>query len=111
MTELVTIILSIVTTLGGWEAVKYLINRKTNARISESQADASEFSVLKETNLFLQEQLIQKEKRFAEQTDLVRQLNTDNLELTRKCAKLEAERSLKLCEVRCCPNREPQSGY
>lgn len=111
MNDLITIILSIVTTLGGWEAVKYFVNRKTNARISESQADASEFGVLKETTLFLQEQLRDKEVRFAEQTERVRQLTADNLDLTRKCATLETERSLKLCEVRCCPNRQPQSGY
>ena len=32
MKEALTIVVSLVTALGGWEAVKYLINRKTNNR-------------------------------------------------------------------------------
>ena len=91
--------------------IKYLINRKTNTRKAEAEADSSEFTVLRDTVVFLQEQLQKKEERFAEQTDLVRKLTSENLELTRENAMLKAERSLKLCERRNCMNREPQSGY
>ena len=38
MKEALTIAVSLVTALGGWEAVKYLINRKTNNRIAEANA-------------------------------------------------------------------------
>lgn len=111
MSETITTIVTIISTLGGWEAIRYLINRKTNKRIAEAQADTSEFSVLRDTVIFLQKQLQDKEVRFAEQTDLVRKLNAENLELTRDSAMLRAERELKLCERRNCPRREPQSGY
>lgn len=111
MNEILTTILTIVTTLGGWEAIKYFINRKSNSRIAEAKADGSEFTVLRDTVVFLQEQLQKKEERFAEQTDVVRRLTAENLELTRENAMLKAERALKLCERRNCGNREPQSGY
>lgn len=111
MNEILTTILTIVTTLGGWETVKYFINRKSNRRIAEAKADGSEFTVLRDTVVFLQEQLQKKEERFAEQTDVVRRLTAENLELTRENAMLKAERALKLCERRNCGNREPQSGY
>ena len=111
MSETIATIVTIIGTLGGWEAIRYLINRRTNKRIEEAKADNSEFAVLQDIVLFLQKQLQDKEVRFAEQTELVRKLNAENLELTRDTAKLRAERELKLCERRNCPNREPQSGY
>jgi hypothetical protein len=107
--ELAMIIGSVLSALGGWELVKYLLNRKTNARLNDAQADESE--VLSKTNVFLQEQLAKKEERFAEQTEIVRKLNAENIELTARVARLEAERSMKLCERRGCAQREPQSGY
>ena len=111
MNDTIKTILTIVTTLGGWESIKYFIHRKSNSRIAEAKADGSEFSVLRDTVIFLQEQLQKKEERFAEQTGLVRKLTAENLELTRQNAMLKAERALKLCERRNCGNREPQSGY
>ena len=111
MKEIVLTVASVLGTLGGWEMIKYLLNRKTNTRKAEAEADSSEFTVLRDTVVFLQEQLQKKEERFAEQTDLVRKLTSENLELTRENAMLKAERSLKLCERRNCMNREPQSGY
>ena len=111
MNEILTTILTIVTTLGGWEMVKYFINRKSNSRIAEAKADGSEFTVLRDTVVFLQEQLQKKEERFAEQTDVVRRLTAENLELTRENAMLKAERALKLCERKNCAQRQPQSGY
>lgn len=111
MNEILTTILTIVTTLGGWEAVKYIMHRKSLARKAEAEADSSEFSVLRETMVFLEQQLKEKEERFAEQTGVVRKLNAENLELTRENAGLKMEKSLKLCERRNCGQREPQSGY
>ena len=97
--------------IGGWELVKWFLYRKSNKRMAEAQADDSEFSVLSKTNTFLQEQLAKKEERFAEQTDRIRALTSENIQLTGRVARLEAERCMKLCEVRNCPNRQPQSGY
>ena len=109
--EWFTIIATLIGSIGGWEAIKWMLNRKANIKTSEAMADDSEFSVLAKTNVFLQEQLAKKEERFAEQTERVRALTTENIALVGKVAKLEAERSMKLCNVRACPNREPQSGY
>lgn len=111
MKEVVSIIISVVGAIGGWEALRYLLNRKSNQRIEEAKAESSEFSIIKETNLFLQQQLKYKEERFAEQTALVRKLNNENLTLTAEVTMLKAERAMKLCEKRNCPTREPQSGY
>lgn len=55
-------IISMVGALGGWEAVKYMINRKYNKRKEEAEADSVEFNVLRETVDFLQTQLQEKEK-------------------------------------------------
>lgn len=111
ITTIITIISSVLTTLGGAELVKWLLNRKANSRIKEAEADISEFTVLRDTMIFLEQQLKEKEERFAEQTGVVRKLNAENLELTRKTAMLETERGLKLCERRNCSQRQPQSGY
>lgn len=111
ITTIITIISSVLTTLGGAELFKWLLNRKANSRIKEAEADTSEFTVLRDTMIFLEQQLKKKEELFAEQTEVVRKLNAENLELTRKNAMLEAERELKLCKRRNCGQREPQSGY
>lgn len=110
-TQIITTIITLLTALGGWEAVKWFLTRKSNTRLAEAKADDSEFAVLAKTNIFLQEQLAKKEERFAEQTELVRTLTTENLALTAKVSRLETERSMKLCEVRGCQSRQPQSGY
>ena len=109
--DIAMVVTAVVGSLSFWELIKYLIHLRANSRKAESEADASEFSVLRETVVFLQEQLHKKEERFAEQTDVVRRLNAENLELVREVTMLKTERGLKLCERRNCLQREPQSGY
>lgn len=111
MKDILITVASVLGTLGGWEAVKYLLHRKANGRIAEAKADSSEFSVLRDTVIFLQEQLRDKEQRFAAQTDQVRSLTTENLDLVRENTMLKTERCLKLCERRNCLERIPQSGF
>lgn len=109
--QILTTIATIIATLGGWETIKYFLNRKTNKRKAEAEADSVEFTVLRQSVEFLQVQLQNKEKRFAEEIEVVRKLTTENLQLTSENVKLKTERSLKLCEHRNCAQREPQSGY
>lgn len=109
--DLIMLVSAIVGSLGFWELIKYLINRRANSRKADSEADASEFSVLRDTMIFMENQLKNKEERFAEQTAVVRKLNAENLELVREVTMLKTERGLKLCERRNCLKREPQSGY
>lgn len=111
MNEILVTIAAVIGTLGGWEMIKYFINRKTNARKAEAEADSAEFGVLRETVEFLQNQLHNKEERFADQNQLVRALNSENLDLTKRVTLLETEKAMKICERRNCGNREPQSGY
>ncbi len=139
-------IVSVVTVLGGWEGIKYLLNRNANKRIEAAHADVEEVKADKEQFEFLtiqieylQKQLTKKDeqlekkdeqiakkdeqiaklgdqidgmnKRFEEQTLLVRSQNTQILTLTQEKAGLLAERSLKLCEVKKCKDRQPQSNW
>lgn len=111
MSDIAQVIISIIGAIGGWEAVRYLINRKSNKRKEEAEADAVEFNVLRDTMLFLQEQLNEKEQRFAEQTELLRQKQSDVLELTKQLGEVELELQRYRCVVPKCGNRQPQNGY
>lgn len=115
----------VLTALGGWEFVKWLLNRKSNKRIAEANAESMELKNERDEFHFLRERLeykdsamMEKEKRFNEQTDLVRSLNRqlldqtiENGKLQARISALEAERAMKLCEKRGCIERQPQSGY
>lgn len=123
--EWITTLTTVVISLGGFETIKWLINRKSNSRIVNASADASElknevdeFHFLRERLEFKDKELMEKEKRFVDQTELVRELNRKLLDATIECGKkdaeiaaLKAERAMKLCERRGCMERQPQSGY
>lgn len=104
------------------ELVKWWKNRKTDGRIAETTADQAEFSTIAKTNLFLQQQLKEKEERFAQQTNLVRSQNAEIIQLTKEKAALEIEferykatSEIELNRVRCndqpCPWRQPPNAY
>lgn len=120
------IIVCILGAIGGLDFLKWLAktirNRKNDARIADSEADASEFHILQEECLFLQAQIKEKEERFAEQTGLVRKLNTEVLEITNKLAKAEIEHAremaaaeIQMTKVKCedldCPFRLPPNAF
>lgn len=123
--SIVTSVVSLLAALGGLEFLKWLWTRKSKARLAAAEADAAElkasadeYHLLKERIDNLNQQLSNKENRFDEQTQLLRQTNKELLEqikenglLSAKIAALEAERAMKLCQVRNCVKREPQSGY
>lgn len=108
-------ILTVLGSLGGFEAIKWAINawvnRKSNQRVEEAHADSEEFAVLREQIKFLQEDNISKEKRFAEQTDRLRKAQDELFESREELAKTKLELAMKRCEVKKCVNREPQNGY
>ena len=111
MSDIAQIILSIIGAIGGWEAVRYLINRKSNKRKEEAEADSAEFNVLRDTMVFLQEQLNEKEQRFAEQTSILRNTQSEVLDLTKNKGELELELQRYRCVVPKCASRQPQNGY
>lgn len=122
---LLTTLAGAVATLGGFELIKWLFYRKSNSRVAEANADSAElknevdeFHFLRERLEFKDKQLMEKEQRFVEQTELVRSLNKQLLEQTvengklkAEVSELKAERKMKLCERRGCRDRQPQSGY
>ena len=104
------------------ELVRWWKNRKTDGRIAETNADQAEFATISQTNLFLQQQLQEKEERFAQQTNLVRSLNVEVIQLTKEKAAIEIEferykaaAEIELNRVRCddqpCPWRQPPNAY
>ena len=59
--DIIGTLVTVLSAMGGWEAVKWFLNRKSNSRVAEAEADSAELHVMKETYEFLQEQLRQKE--------------------------------------------------
>ena len=115
------IIITVISTLGGFEGIKWWMNRKTNARMLDIKADSDEFHLLRDRLdtadrhlLEKEKQLYEKEQRFHEQTLMVREIQKqlldktqENGELKAEISALKAERAMKLCERRGCINREP----
>jgi hypothetical protein len=124
MTTIETIV-TIVSALGGFELIKWFYTRKSKAKVEEAEAevarikaDADEYHLIRERLDLLNKDMIEKEKRFMEQTNHVRELNRQLIDkeveignYKAKVSELEAERKMKLCERRGCANRQPQSGY
>lgn len=118
-------VIAVLGALGGFEFVKWLFTRKSNSRVAEAEAEIAEtkaereeFHLLRERLELADQQLLAKEERFHEQTQLVRELQRqlldktiENGQLQSRIATLEAERAMKLCQRRGCAEREPQSGY
>lgn len=101
--------------LGGLDLLKWtanlIMNRRNNARMADSQADLSEFHTMKEMIEFLQQQLKEKEERFAEQTGLVRSLNGEVISLTQAKAAVELDHALHRCDNLTCPHRLPPNAF
>lgn len=122
---IVTSVVSLIAALGGLEFLKWLWTRKSKARMAAAEADVAElkaekdeYYLLRERLEFMDKQMLGKEQRFDEQTAVLRevqkQLNEEiknNGLLSAEIAALKAERAMKLCQVRNCSRREPQSGY
>lgn len=125
MQDMITTAVALLGTLGGWELVRYLLNRRARKRqevaaadSAEIQAERDEYHLLRERLEFADKQLYEKEQRFNEQTGVLRETNRQLIEAERKIGQLQAEnsalkaeRAMKLCERRGCADRQPQSGY
>ena len=109
--SVIEIVATIIGTMGGWEAIKYLLNRKTNKRKEEAEADGVEFGVLRDSMEFLQNQLKEKEERFVNQTDRLRKLQDNYFELLKEKQSIELELQRFRCVRPKCAQREPQNGY
>ena len=118
-------VLAIVGALGGWEAIKWVLNtflyRKTNARKEDASADAAEIQNLLNVIGSLTTQLESSEKRTRERDAKVdyvygelRKEQHEKLELIREKHEIELktkEAEVRRCDVRGCGNRIPPSDY
>lgn len=118
-------IVTIIGALGGLELIKWLYTRKSKVKVEEAEAEikrikaeADEYHLIRERLDYLNKEMNEKEKRFTEQTDYVRKLNKELIDKETEIGNhkaeisaLKAERQMKLCQVRGCANRQPQSGY
>lgn len=111
MNQTIQLVISAITAMGGAEILRYFLFRRSDKRKASAEAATAEFRILQETNQFLQQQLKEKEERFAEQTSIVRQLNSDIIDLLKLKGKLECELATTRCQVRHCQNRQPQNEY
>ena len=86
---IISTVASLLGTLSIWEAVKYFLNRKTNKRMEEAEADSKEFATLRDMIEFLQGQLKEQEARYADQTERLRHTQDENFRLLEEKALLE----------------------
>lgn len=103
--DIITLLVSIFGSLLSYECVKFFYLRHSSKKQAVAEAEKSQFDVLKDTVLFLQEQLSMKEQRFAEQTDLVRKLNEINLKLSKENEVLKWDLEHFRCNDRDCNKR------
>ena len=100
MKEALTIVVSLVTALGGWEAVKYLINRKTNNRIAEANAFEVERNALIEDYKRVQEEVDKLKEQVAKLYKEIDGLKDDRLRLMQENGDLKL--ALKEAEKHVC---------
>lgn len=118
MGEVLQTLALVIGAVGGLEFIKWWYNRKSRSELEALQTDKEEFHFLRERIEYLNKEMEGKEKRFEEQTLHIRELNRQMLEMEidlgnkkAEISRLKAERAMKLCEVRGCDKRQPQSGY
>ena len=78
---------------------------------AKAEAKSADFDVLRETTEFLQQQLKEKEERFANQTERLRKVQDDYFTLLQEKAKVDLELQRFRCVRPKCAQREPQNGY
>ena len=100
MKETLTIVVSLITALGGWEAIKYLINRKANTRIAEANAFKVERDALIEDYRRVQGEVDELKKQVAKLYKEIDELKSDRLRLTEENHELKL--ALKEAEKHAC---------
>lgn len=90
----------LVTALGGWEFVKYLLNRKSNNRVAEANAFKIEREAIIEDYKRVQQEVDELKKKVDELYSRLHQLEGERLDLIRRNNELELQ--LKEAEKRVC---------
>lgn len=89
-----------VTALGGWEFVKYLLNRKSNSRVAEANAFDIERKAIIEDYKRVQGEVDELKKKVDELYKRLHELEGERLDLIRRNNELEIQ--LKEAEKRVC---------
>lgn len=110
--------LTILGTLGGLEAIKWMVNfyvnRKTNARKEDATADSMEDENERKQVDWLEKRLAERDAKIDTIYVELRQEQAAHLDEIHKRHETELklkESDMKRCEVRKCLEREPQTGY
>lgn len=90
----------LVTALGGWEFVKYLLNRKSNSRVAEANAFKIEREAIIEDYKRVQGEVDELKKKVDELYKRLHELEGERLDLIKRNNELEIQ--LKEAEKRVC---------
>ena len=118
-------VLAVIGTLGGWEAIKWILNtflyRRTNVRKEDASADAAEIQNLLYVIEKLNKQIERYDDRLKQRDDKVdaiyrdwRNSQNEVQQWTQKYHELELkskEAEIRRCDVRGCKDRIPPSDY
>lgn len=112
------ILLTIVTTFGGMEGIKwiaqYFANRKTNQRKEEANATAMETANKQKQVDWLESRLLERDKKVDSLYIELRQEQEKTMQQTDRINKLNLElmeATIKRCDIRGCERRQPPSEY
>ena len=100
MKEALTVAAALITALGGWEAVKYLLNRKSNGKIAEANAFKVEREALIEDYKRVQAEVDELKKQVAKLYTEIDSLKSDRLRLMQENGELRLQ--LKEAEKHVC---------
>ena len=110
--------LAIIGTLGGFEAIKWVVNfyvnRKTNARKEDASADAMENENERKQVEWLEDRISQRDAKIDALYIELRQEQAAHLDEIHKRHETELklkEAEMKRCDVRGCGKRQPPSDY
>lgn len=98
--EALAIAVPLLTALGGWEFVKYMLNRKANGRIAEANAFKVEREALIEDYKRVQGEVDELKKKVDDLYKRIHQLEGERLDLIKRNNELEIQ--LKEAEKRVC---------
>jgi hypothetical protein len=133
LTEILSTVGVAVGAFGGFEFIKYLLNRRTNGRVAEAEADDAELGVfirrvealdkqleVKDNQINLKDEQIkaadsrysEQLKRYDEQTERLRAIQDECSQLQNKISQLElkcAHAQLWECQRASCKQRKPSN--
>lgn len=123
--DIITTLITCLTSCSVIELARWLYNRKPDKAKREAEAMQTRIAAKEDEHEYLRKRIelldkdaYEREQRFVEVNMHVRELNAQLLEKeatigkqSAQISELLAERKMKLCEVRRCAKREPQSGY